>query len=52
MFGCQVLIQFEQEKQNMKQARKEEKKLNRLAGKDDNTDEELEFDPMELRAKR
>lgn len=52
-YGCQVFIQSEQEKQQIKQARKEERKLNRLAGKDDNTDEEeLDFDPVELRAKR
>lgn len=53
IYGCQVLVQSEQEKQQMKQARKEEKKLNRLVGKDENTDDEdIDFDPVELRAKR
>lgn len=49
-YGCQVVVQSEQEKLLMKQARKEEKKISKLVTRDE--DSEDEFNPIELRAKR
>ncbi|XP_075226483.1 activating signal cointegrator 1 complex subunit obelus isoform X4 [Lycorma delicatula] len=51
VYGCQVVVQSEQEKLLMKQARKEEKKINKLVNKDDDSEDD-EFNPIELRAKR
>ena len=47
-------MQSEKEKQLLKQVRKEEKKLQKVAGKLDglNDDDEDVFDPIELRLKR
>ncbi|XP_063225665.1 activating signal cointegrator 1 complex subunit 3 [Bacillus rossius redtenbacheri] len=47
----QVVVQSEQEKLLLKQVRKEEKKMNKFLNRDDG-DDELEFNPAELRAKR
>lgn len=56
--SSQVIVQSEKEKQLLKQVRKEEKKLQRVASKlesgrgiDDDEDEEI-FNPIELRLKR
>lgn len=51
-FGCQVVVQSEQEKLLLKQARKEEKKINKWLAKEEEVEEEPVFDPLELRAKR
>ena len=51
-YGCQVVVQSEQEKLLLKQARKEEKKINKIVNYADDEDEEPEFNPVELRAKR
>ncbi|XP_054270395.1 activating signal cointegrator 1 complex subunit 3 [Macrosteles quadrilineatus] len=51
-FGCQVVVQSEQEKLLQKQARKEEKKINKWLAKEEEVEEEEVFDPVELRAKR
>jgi len=51
-YGCQVVVQSEQEKLLLKQARKEEKKINKIVNHTDDEDEEPEFNPVELRAKR
>ncbi|XP_021913277.1 activating signal cointegrator 1 complex subunit 3 isoform X2 [Zootermopsis nevadensis] len=52
-YGCQVVVQSEQEKHLLKQVRKEEKKLNKAINRNDEEDvEEPEFNPVELRAKR
>ena len=50
-YGCQVIVQSEQEKLLLKQARKEEKKLSKLI-QNDKDEEEPDFNPVELRAKR
>jgi hypothetical protein len=48
-----VVVQSEQEKLLLKQARKEEKKINKwLAKEEDVEEEDPVFDPVELRAKR
>uniref|UniRef100_A0A1B6DYT0 U5 small nuclear ribonucleoprotein 200 kDa helicase n=2 Tax=Clastoptera arizonana TaxID=38151 RepID=A0A1B6DYT0_9HEMI len=54
MLGCQILVQSEQEKLILKQIRKEEKKLGKLAQayKDDSEDDDIEINPLEMRAKR
>jgi hypothetical protein len=47
------VVQSEQEKQLLKQVRKEEKKLNKAVNHNDEEDvEEPEFNPVELRVKR
>lgn len=46
------MVQSEQEKLLLKQARKEEKKLNKIVNHTDDEDEEPEFNPVELRTKR
>ncbi len=55
-YGCQVLVQSEEERILRKQMRKEEKKLNRLLERtdanDDEEESELRFDPVDLRTKR
>lgn len=52
-FGCQVVVQSQMEKQMQKLARKEEKRIHRVLGKLElDEEEELEFNPVELRAKR
>lgn len=52
-YGCQVVVQSEQEKQVLKQVRKEEKKFNKVVNRNGEEDvEEPEFNPVELRAKR
>uniref|UniRef100_A0A2Z5TZE8 U5 small nuclear ribonucleoprotein 200 kDa helicase n=1 Tax=Reticulitermes speratus TaxID=60591 RepID=A0A2Z5TZE8_9NEOP len=51
-YGCQVVVQSEQEKLLLKQARKEEKKINKIANHSEEDEEEAEFNPVELRAKR
>lgn len=55
-YGCQVTIQSEQEKQLMKQYRREEKRIarrERKAGEDGEVAEGLLcFDPKELRIQR
>lgn len=52
-YGCQVVVQSEQEKLLLKQVRKEEKKIYKLVVRNDEEDvEEPEFNPIELRAKR
>lgn len=51
----QIIVQSEKEKQLLKQVRKEEKKLLKVASKMDgglNDNEEENFDPVELRAKK
>lgn len=52
MYGCQVIVQSEQEKLLMKQVRKEEKKWSKIASRIEEEDGEVEFDPVELREKR
>lgn len=52
-FGCQVVVQSQMEKQLQKLARKEEKRIHKVLGKLDlDEEEEAEFNPIELRAKR
>nr|CAD7572321.1 unnamed protein product [Timema californicum] len=51
-YGCQVVVQSEQEKQLIKQARKEEKKISKVMTKDDDEEQQPEFNPVDLRAKR
>ena len=52
-YGCQVTVQSEEEKALHKQMRKEEKKINKLLSKAGvEEEEELEFDPVDLRTKR
>lgn len=52
-FGCQVVVQSQLEKQMQKMARKEEKRIQKVLGKFDlDEEEEAEFNPVELRAKR
>jgi activating signal cointegrator complex subunit 3 len=52
-YGCQVVVQSEQERLLLKQVRKEEKKINKSVNRNDEEDvEEPEFNPIELRAKR
>lgn len=52
-FGCQVVVQSQMEKQLQKLARKEEKRIHKVLGKfDADEEEEVEFNPVELRAKR
>jgi activating signal cointegrator complex subunit 3 len=52
-YGCQVVVQSEQEKLLLKQVRKEEKKISKFVIRNDEEDvEEPEFNPIELRAKR
>lgn len=52
-FGCQVLVQSQMEKQLQKLARKEEKRFYKVLGKLDlDEEEEMEFNPVELRSKR
>lgn len=47
------MVQSEQEKLLLKQARKEEKKFNKLLAKEEELEEDDEcFDPVELRMKR
>jgi hypothetical protein len=46
------VVQSEQEKLLLKQARKEEKKINKVANPNEEDEEEPEFNPVELRAKR
>ena len=46
------MVQSEQEKLLLKQARKEEKKINKIVNHTDDEDEEPEFNPVELRVKR
>lgn len=47
------MVQSEQEKQLIKQVRKEEKKLNKAINRnEEEVVEEPEFNPVELRAKR
>ncbi|XP_071445378.1 activating signal cointegrator 1 complex subunit 3 [Hetaerina americana] len=52
-FGCQVLVQSEEERTLKKQVRKEEKKILKVA-KDikENEETEIDFNPIELRKKR
>nr|CAD7458407.1 unnamed protein product [Timema tahoe] len=51
-YGCQVVVQSEQEKQLIKQARKEEKKISKVMTKEDDEEQQPEFNPVDLRAKR
>lgn len=54
-YGCQVIIQSEQEKQLMKTFRREEKReRKRGKGADDmdSSDAMMNFDPREMRAQR
>ncbi|XP_052242448.1 activating signal cointegrator 1 complex subunit 3-like [Dreissena polymorpha] len=50
-YGCQVVIQSEQEKAMLKQLRREEKKLDKRGGRAEDSSE-LTFVPAELRAQR
>ena len=53
IYGTQVMVQSEDEKQMRKQVRKEEKRIQKLvnkAGQDDS--DEDDFDPREMLAKR
>lgn len=55
MFGCQVTIQSEQEKQMMKMYRrgeKRERKRGKGAEDSDASDASVTFDPREMRAQR
>ncbi|KAL5010843.1 hypothetical protein ScPMuIL_013148 [Solemya velum] len=51
-YGCQVTIQSEQEKQIMKQMRREEKKQDKRFFKGDGEDFDQSFNPADLRAQR
>eukprot|EP00094_Tigriopus_californicus_P013560 TCALIF_13117-PA protein Name:"Similar to ascc3 Activating signal cointegrator 1 complex subunit 3 (Gallus gallus)" AED:0.06 eAED:0.06 QI:112/0.94/0.95/1/0.78/0.75/20/319/2227 len=58
-YGCQVMVQSEEERQMKKQARKEEKKIQRILNKLDGEGDHFEtrdptsmFDPVDLRTKR
>lgn len=53
-YGCQVLVQSEEERQLKKQARRDEKKLQRILNKlePEDDEEEFQFDPVDLRIKR
>ena len=54
IYGTQVMVQSEDEKQMRKQVRKEEKRMQKLvskAGQDADSDED-DFDPREMLAKR
>lgn len=52
-FGCQVIVQSEEEKQLRKQVKKEEKRIQKLMKNVENQDsDEDEFDPKELLVKR
>ncbi|PSN49726.1 Activating signal cointegrator 1 complex subunit 3 [Blattella germanica] len=51
-YGCQVVVQSEQEKLLFKQARKEEKKINKVLPRNEEDEDELDFNVLELRAKR
>jgi activating signal cointegrator complex subunit 3 len=53
-FGCQVLVQSEEERMLRKQVRKEEKKIHKILGKVEAEDEadDFRFDPVDLRTKR
>lgn len=50
-YGCNVIVQTEKEIQMLKQVRKDEKRLQKHKGADDD-DSDSDFDPLELRAKR
>ena len=61
VYGCQVLVQSEEEKAIRRQMRKEEKKLNKMLnkasdtgnGSDQESDgQDFRFDPIDLRTKR
>ena len=49
-YGCQVTIHSEHEKQLKKQLRRDEKKIDRWKGKEEESD--AGFNPQELRANR
>lgn len=54
-YGCQVVVQSEDEKALRKQVRKEEKKINKLlktVQDDSDEEEDFRFDPIDLRTKR
>ncbi|XP_071112657.1 activating signal cointegrator 1 complex subunit 3-like [Haliotis cracherodii] len=51
-YGCQVTIQSEEEKQLMKQIRREEKKLSKRDGKKVEEEGKKAFNPLEMRAQR
>ena len=55
-YGCQIMVQSEEEKRLRKQIRKEEKKINKIMsnveGGDDEDEEDFQFDPIDLRTKR
>ena len=50
-YGCQVVVQSNEEKELKKLARKEEKKLNKLLRNEDQ-ESDFDFNPIELRVKR
>jgi len=55
VYGCQVVVQSEEERLLKKQVRREEKKLSKILGKVDlaaENNNEFAFDPVDLRTKR
>jgi hypothetical protein len=52
VYGTQVMVQSEDEKQMRKQVRKEEKRVNKLMNKVQEDSDDDDFDPRDMLAKR